>query len=323
MPLADIGGEVTDYALENIEKAVGKINAEIVERQACLDKNSKRSNCDPVESEKAKLKYLRSESAIVKAVFKPLGGGIPPFTNSGSWMESHKFKAQPARYKTSFGDSIFKAFPSDYWTISDTVKLYGIEFGTDKIAHIFQQGYTYYKIYERARAKGLTHEQAAQKAFRWGQMTERTYYGILISGVYSNGDLASNFAGMKFYQGLTRDIKIGEKMRPAILILKDGVWKFNERVNLREQLLKPFISDHLNEALNPSIFIKLFWFDSCVRETVKEKSCVGWREKFPNLTRAEFAKTTGELKLWFGEDYGHKNSSHFIMIADTCFIDKD
>ena len=150
VPLADIGGEVTDYTLENIEKAIGKINAEIAEQQACLDKNSKRSNCDSVEKEKAKLKYLRSEAAVVKAVFKPLGGGIPPFTSSGSWMESHEFKAQPARYKTSFGDSIFKAFPSDYWTISDTVKLYGIEFGTDKIAHIFQQGYTYYKIYERA-----------------------------------------------------------------------------------------------------------------------------------------------------------------------------
>ena len=77
-------------------------------------KNSKKSNCDSVEKEKAKLKYLRSEAAIVKAVFKPLGGGIPPFTNSGSWMEKHKFKAQPARYKTSFGDSIFKVFPSDY-----------------------------------------------------------------------------------------------------------------------------------------------------------------------------------------------------------------
>ena len=254
-----------------------------------------------------------------KAVFKPLGGGIPPFTSSGSWMEKHEFKAQPARYKTSFGDSIFKAFPSDYWTISDTVKLYGIEFGTDKIAHIFQQGYTYYKIYERARAKGLSHEQAARKAFKWGRMTERTYYGVLISGLYSNGDLAANFAGMKFYQGLTREIKIGDEMRPAILVLDGGVWKFNENVNLREQLLKPFISEHLNEALNPSIFIKLFRFDSCVRKTVKEKSCPQWREKFPKMTKSDFAAITENLKLWHGEDYGHKDSDRFITIADTCF----
>ena len=319
VPLADIGGEVTDYTLENIEKAVGKINAEIVEHQACLDKTSKKSNCDSIEKEKAKLKYLRSEAAVVKAVFRPLGGGIPPFTNSGTWMEKHEFTAQPARYKTSFGDSIFKAFPSDYWTISDTVKIYGVEFGTDKIAHIFQQGYTYYKIVERAEKKKISPERALKKAVNWGRMTEKTYYGTLISGVFSNGDLAANYAGMKFYQGLISEIKIGNKTRPPILILENGFWKFNEKINLREVLLKPFISDHFNEALNPSIFIKAFWFDSCVRETVKEKSCAGWRKQFPNYTKADFAAITENLKLWHGEDYGYKKSSHFITIADACF----
>jgi len=319
VPLAGIGDEVTDYAADNIEKAFEKINAKILERQDCLEKKTKRGNCDSVEKETAKLKYLRSETAIAKEVFRLLGDGIPPFTNSGTWMEQHEFKAQPARYKTSFDDTIFKAFPSDYLMISHTVNLYGSQFGTDKIAHFFQQGFTYYKIVERAKAKGLTEEQSTRKANEWGQKTERTYYGNLISGLYSNGDLAANFAGMKFYQGLTREIKIGGKTRAAILILDDGFWKFNAPETLSENLLKPLISDHFNEALNPSIFIKLFRFDSTVRKIVGKKSCPQWRENFPNMTGDDFAAVTENLKLWHGENYGHRNSDRFITIADTCF----
>lgn len=318
-PLADIGDEVSDYAAENIEKAFGKINAGIAESQICLERKSKKTNCDSVEKEKAKLKYLRSEAALAREIFKLLGGGIPPFTNSGTWMEKHEFKASPARYKTSFKNSIFKAFPPVYWTISETVRIYGAEFGTDKIAHFFQQGYTYYKIIERAENKKMSPARALKKATNWGRMTEKTYYGVLVSGVFSNGDLAANYAGMKFYQSLTREIKIGGKTRPPVLILENGFWKFNEKINLREVLLKPFITDHFNEALNPSIFIKAFWFDSSVRATVRRKSCAGWREQFPNYSKKDFAEITENLRLWHGEDYGHKKSSHFITIADACF----
>ncbi len=321
VPLADIGDEVSDYTEENVRKAVRKINEEILKHKACLDKNSKKTNCDSVEKETAKLAELRSEDALVKAVFKPLGGGIPPFTNSGTWMEKHKFKGQPARFRTSFSDSIYKIIPTSYLTISDTVNLYGFEFGTDKIAHIFQQGYTYYKIYEGAIEKGLSPEKAAKKAFDYGKRTESTYYGYFVSGVYSNGDLAANFAGMKFYQGLTKEMKIGDKMRPPIFILQDGVWKFKDEKTLRENLLKPFISNHLNEALNPSVYFKLFWLDSSVRKTVKKQSCPQWRKQFPDKTQTDFADITENLKLWHNEDYGHKNSKHFITIANSCFIE--
>jgi hypothetical protein len=323
VPLADIGDEVSDYTEENVRKAVGKINEEILKHQACLDKNSKKTNCGSIEEERVKLENLRSEDAIARKVFKLLGGGIPPFTNSGTWMEKHKFKGQPARFRTSFSDSIYKIIPTSYLTISDTVNLYGDEFGTDKIAHIFQQGYTYYKIYERAIAKGLSPEEAARKANKYGKRTESTYYGYFVSGVYSNGDLAANFAGMKFYQGLTQDVKIGENVRPAVLVLQDGVWKFKDENNLRETLLKPFISNHLNEALNPSVYFKLFWLDSCVRKTVKKQSCARWRKQFSDKTQADFAEITENLKLWHGEDYGHKNSSHFITIANSCFVEND
>lgn len=318
-PLADIGDEVSQYTEDNLRKAVEKLNTKISFAENCLAKKTKKEKCDSPEKERAKLEFLRSEEAVARVFYKLVGTGIPPFTASGSWMESHKFINQPARYKTSFRKSIFFVYPTNYVGISSTVNLYGAQFGTDKIAHIFQQGYSYYKIYNRALAKGLTPDEAEKKAIKWGKFTEHTYYGMIISNVFSNADLCANFAGLKFYQGLTREIKIGNKTKPAVLTLKNGVWKFNKNADLFEILLKPFISEHFNEALNPSIFFKYLGLRCYVRKTVKKQSCEQWFDKFPNLSRVELEKTSKSLTRWFGEDYGFKDSKNFITIANTCF----
>ena len=312
--LADIGDEVSDYTENNLRKVINKINAEIIFRQNCLENRAE--NCKSAEKERANLKYLRSEEAISREVYKLLGAGFIPSTKSGTWMNSHEFKAQPARYKTSYGDSIFRLVPTNYLTISPTVKLYGAQFGTDKIAHLFQQGYVYYKKYKNGLGRGLSADEAAKKAVRWGKTSEQTYFGTLVSGVYSNGDLAANYAGMKFYQGLTHEIKIGENLIPPILYLKNGVWKINENISLRDTLLKPFISNHFNEALNPSKFIA--GLRSSVRGIVRKKSCEAWRKQYSNLTQADFEKISNDLKLWHGEDYGFSDSDKFVTIANTC-----
>ncbi len=322
-PLADIGDEVSQYAEENITKAVNKLNAEITERQVCLEKNvadAKKTKCDSPEKVRTKLAYLRSEAAVAREVYKRLGDGIIPFTKSGSWMESHDFKAQPARYKTGFGKSIFRIFLINYLTISKTVNIYGAQFGTDKIAHFFQQGFGYYIRYNKALAAGLKPDEAENEAVRWGQLTERTFYGTLASGVYSNADLCANYVGMKFYQNLTRDVKIEDSIKPAILRLENGIWKFNEQAELHENLLKPFISDHLNEALNPSIFI--VGLRSFVRRTVRKQSCKQWFAAYPNLSQIELTEKTEALRLWNGKDYGFKDSKNFVTIANTCFDGK-
>jgi hypothetical protein len=314
-PLADIGDEVSEYVEDNLQKAVGKLNTKISESQNCLDNRGK--NCEPTEKEREKLEYLRSEEALAREVYNLLGAGFIPSTKSGTWMNSHKFRAQPARYKTSYGDTIYRLVPTNYFTISPTVKIYGFQFGTDKIAHIFQQGYTYYTKYRRESKKDLSPDETAKKAVRWGKITEQTYFGTMVSGVYSNGDLAANYAGMKFYLGLTREIRIGEMVRPPILVVKDGIWKFNENINLRENLLKPFISNHFNEAFNPSKYS--FFLRSSVRGIVRKKDCEGWRKQYPNFTPNDFDNISQPLRLWYGEDYGFSASENSITIANTCF----
>ncbi len=200
--------------------------------------------------------------------------------------------------------------------------MFGSEFGTDKMAHFFEQGYEYYEIYKRGLEKGLTEDEAIQKAVKWGRKTEKTYYGTLVSGVYSNADLYSNYAGLKFYLGLTKEIKIGNTLRPQILILKNGFWTYNEKIDSREILLKPFISRHLNEAYNPSKYFNVLGFRSYIRRVVRKQSCGQWFKRFPNLDKAELEATTKSLELWNGEDYGFTPSEKFITIANTCFDEK-
>ena len=318
IPLADIGAEVAEYTEDNIRVAIARINDEIMAGQRCLENPSgKRRGCGKDSSVRDRLEHLRSESAVVRGVYDRLGYGIIAFARAGTWMDKHDFRAQPARYKTSYGRSIFVYLPTDYFTISPTVNMYGVSLGTDKIAHFFQQGYTYYMIAKKATAKGAARDLAVRKAVNWGRMTELTYYGTLVGGVFSNADLFANYAGMKFYEGLTRSITIGGQTRQPTLVLKDGIWVFNETQRIEESPLKPFVSDHMNEALNPSLFVP--FLRSSVRSIVRKQSCPQWRAAYPERKKEYYDAATRSLSSWYGEGYGFRQSDKFVTIGNTCF----
>ena len=319
-PLFDIGDEVSGYVEDNLKAAVDRINADIVLHQSCLDPTAaKDTKCSSAESEMKKLAELRANDAVAKELFKLVGDGNLFITSTGKWFKKHKFSQEPARYKAPYTESIYLTNPIDYMTLSPTVKLYGTEFGTDKIEHLFQQGYKYYKIYTQAVTDGKTPEEATKKAVKWGQRTERTYFGMLISGVYSNADLYANYAGLKFYLSLTSAMQIGTNARQPILILKDGVWKLKDAENLRADLIKPFLTDHLNEALNPSGYSFLLY--PFVKDIVRKTDCAKWKKQYPNLTAAEINTHSADLTLWNGEDYGFAKKGSMVKLADVCFAD--
>ncbi len=315
VPLADIGDEVSQYVEENLRLVVDKVNADISKGQKCIEV-PKAEGCGSADAEIKKLSYLRSNNAIARELFKRIGDGSLMFTKFGKWMNSHKFTAQPASYKTSYRESIFIFMPYDYFTISPTVRLFGSEFGIDKLEHFFQQGYKYYTIETEAIAKGVSIEEAAKKAVKWGQRTERTYYGLLVSGVYSNADLYANYAGMKFYAGLNAPLRIGKVERSPIVVLIVGKWVLDSE-HLNERLLKPFLTDHMNEALNPSSYA--FNLFPSVRRAVKKYGCPEWRQAYPDLTQTAISERSKALELWNGEDYGFTKRSRMVTIADTCF----
>lgn len=312
VPLADIGDEVTEYAEEKVRSAIAELNKEIVESEACRERR-----CKQALKIEERLRYLRSEEALAREVFKRLGDGIVPFTKSGTWMNRHKFRGQPARYTPGYSESIYAIFPTNYFTISPTVKIYGVEMGTDKIAHIFQQGYTYYRIYAEAVAKGAAPKAATARAVKWGRQSEHTYYGTFVSGVYSNADLFANYVGMEFYHGLAHETKVAGVTRPAIAELADGRWQIATGVDLKAKLIKPYMTEHMNEALNPSMYIA--GLRSSVRKKVRKRSCPLWLAAFPNATREIYAAKARELETWNGLDYGHRRNSEPVSIADTCY----
>jgi hypothetical protein len=321
VPLADIGDEVTQYVADNIEEAIKRLNAQIALHQGCLDAPAaKDTRCGSVEHESQKLAYLRSNDALAKEVFLPLGDGNIFVSKSGQWMNSHRFSHSPERYKAEYTESIYIAELIDYATLSPTVRLYGVEFGTDKIDHMFQQGYKYYRLYRDAVRGGRTPEEAQKQAVKWGQMTERTYYGLLVSGVYSNADLAANFAGLRFYQGLSQPLEINGKTRPAMLALHNGRWECASNVDRNETLLKPLLSDHLNEALNPSGYTALLY--PFVLSAVKDKSCPKWRKAYPQLNAVDLGKQSQSLERWNNEDYGFAQSTRMVRLAGLCFGDE-
>lgn len=324
-PLADIGDEFTQYLWDNIFTAAAHLNADIDAHERCVrsqyvsEGSIQALKCASEATERKKLAELQSPDALAKAVYKLLGDGTIFTSHTGDWLTTHNFAHTPARYKTSFTDSIFVTMPIDYATLSPTVRVNGVEMGTDKFDHFFQQGYRYYTIYSRELANGKTPEQAAKKAVSWGKMTEKTIYGYLVSGVFSNADLFANYAGMKFYLGLTQPLKLSDTARPPTFTLVEGRWHVNASADERADLLKPFISDHMNEALNPSGFTFLVY--PTVRRVVKKKSCPQWRTAFPSLTRDDISARTKSLELWNGEDYGFSRRSKMVTLADTCFGD--
>ena len=317
VPLADIGDEVSEYVEANLRAALAKVNAEIAQHQACLvAANVNGTNCSNSETERGKLAYLRSNDAIAKELFKLLGDGNIFVSKIGKWMNAHEFRAVPSRYKADYLRSIYVTAPINYATLSPTVRLYDIEFGTDKLDHFFQQGYKYYTIQKYAVSRGVTQEQGETKAIKWGQKTERTYFGLLVSGVYSNADLYANFAGMRFYQGLTEPLLIGNQTRYPPVVLKDGAWTVDD-ATLRENLLKPFISGHLNEAVNPSGYA--FTIFGSVRRAVKKYACPEWQKMYPDLTSDVLTSRSKAVEFWNGEDYGYTKRNRTANIAEICF----
>lgn len=320
VPLADIGGEVSKYVEDSVLAAVDKVNGDIASQEACLKKDALRpESCGSLADVTRKLAFLRSNDAVALEVYKLQGEGSLFTTKIGKWFKNHKFANTPDRYKIAYSRSIYVFMPLDYSTMSPTVNLFGTELGTDKIEHFFQQGYKYYTIRAGEIAKGRTTSEAESKAVKWGQRTERTYFGLVVSGVYSNADLYANYAGMKFYASLTAAEKIGDTVRRPVLSLEGGRWALNKDNDLRNSLIKPFVTDHLNEALNLSGYaINIY---PTVKRVVRNQACPEWRERLPAARKDDLDSRSASLTKWEGQDYGFAAKGWSVPLGSTCFGD--
>lgn len=214
--------------------------------------------------------------------------------------------------------------PFNAWQCA-TIRAFGVYFGTDKIGHFTDMGMHYYRAYREARSKGADETKATAAAVKMGCYgpiySERGILGLATAGAYSNADLVANYMGMCFYRNLTEPVMLKGVERPPLLIKDGKYWKLAEHVRVDSDFFSWFVSDHYNEALNPSMYRADL--REKIRKTIVERRrdvLLRYADPNGNCWSAErFETTSRELLRYYGVDYGHEGDKELLTIPRLCF----
>jgi hypothetical protein len=317
----DLGRFVSYASYTAIKKGMDKTNARIARAVRSHDR--------------AEVDALTSPDEIASAVHAAYGPAYNQIEDLETVIRNKKLQDRfPGRIlgftppRWIYHDTHFVLDPRkinmSLWRAS-TIEVYGTYLGTDKLGHFHDMGYIYYTNYRSALRRGATEDEALRRGVDvgiYGVLSERGILGEVSSGMYSNGDLAANYVGMKFYQNLTRPVMLKGKEHPPLLVADGPYWSMNPDVFRDVDFFRAYVSDHFDEALNPCLYF------GGIREgivrAVKERaeSLRAWyadadgrerpREFFDNLARG--------LSTYYGEDYGHRgDDSTLVTIGNTCF----
>jgi hypothetical protein len=234
------------------------------------------------------------------------------------WAKNIRVAEGPVVFRPSVFDSIYRValspVPASFLFDSPTVHVHGYYLGTDKIDHFFQQGHQYFELVMKNEAGGADAAGAIATAVAHGVKQEHKYYGTLASGVYSNGDLAANYAGMKFYLNLRHPVRIGERVWPPLLERSRVGWRLRPGIN-PDLLLEPFVSNHLDESLNPS---RYRLSRGSIRSLIRDR-CDRWVQFYADRLGLVAPSGVSFATNWFGEEYGHwLPPADEISIATEC-----
>ena len=341
--LADVGSDMSVFIYNQINVALVKINKDIIELPGQIETLKmqiiRESNPKKVKKLKialldltTRLDLIKTPTGITQAVYQEIGGrftwedqrdgvfGLPlsmiPYPKN--IKDNKRITYVPSKFKNIYAYAGFhRIISSSYFVFCSSLKMFGIYLGVDKLGHMFNQGYEYFNLYHNELNRTQDAKQAMTNVVDWGRSTENGMYGAIVDGVYSNGDLAANFAGFHFYQNLLYPITLSEKTYlPILKINEDHTVEFNSENLIDEKdLLVPFFSHHLNEALNPSHYELLQ--RKVVKVAVKNR-CERVRNFYELTSSSEAATLTEGLFSWHGMDYGHR-SDDLLRIDQICF----
>jgi hypothetical protein len=210
---------------------------------------------------------------------------------------------------------------------ASTVNIDGTLLGTDKLIHFLQLGRIYHSSYAKAVDQGMDPEEARARAVKLsagGQplLSESGFLGMVTTGVRSNADLASDYAGFKFYQNLTEEIQWGDRKVPPMLVRDGYIWRVNDHVNPFSDFFVQFVSPHWNEAFNYNVYA--FYTDNLVGKMLEQR-CLDLVDLYLDPRgnrrgRQQFEALEEELSTLYGEDYGWRGEGdEAISIANLCF----
>ena len=208
---------------------------------------------------------------------------------------------------------------------SSTMKVYGVYLGTDKLGHFTDEGIAYYFAWRAARDGGASEHDAVAAAVRLGTdglMSESGMLGLMANADYANGDVAANFAGFLFYRNLTEPMMLKGRVMPAMLVREGDYWKIAEDVRPDSGFFSRFVSDHLDEALNPGYFDD--YLRPALRDAVRARRAALLQHYCDDQgrphDRAWFDQKLRELRTYWGVDYGHRGKyNELVSIGCCCF----
>ncbi len=208
-----------------------------------------------------------------------------------------------------------------------TVSADGKLFGTDKIIHFIHVGRIHHSSYVAARQRGIGEWEAVARGIQLSTgnnvvVSEGWLLGMGTTGVWSNADLAADYAGFKFYRNLTEEVRIGDRVMAPMLTRQGPYWRVNDQVHADSDFFTAFITPHWNEALNPNVYAALF--NAKMRAILRDRcaDALDWYRDERGRPRSwrQFADIEAELSTYYGEDYGYQGAGKdTVSIAAICF----
>lgn len=319
--LAEFGGETSWIIWEHLKPIVEQTNAAIRDNRF----KAEISTTQPGRRYRLReIEKMSTETYLAHQLYRAIGRGFPKVRIEGLAQDAAQVHPQqPAIYYTRYSESIYSgtalARPLNLVAVQPTVLLHGVYCGTDKLGHMLQQGYEYYEDFMDELEDGRAPGECYAEAVDGGVGQENGIYGRIPSGTYSNADLASNYAGLKFYLNLARPVRIGDRIEPPLLIYDDEHgWVFNEDAWYRwgGGLIEPFVSEHFSEAKNPPHYD--WTMRGGIRDSVAERGAA-W-VAFHHTNHVQEARRLQSMATWFGEPYGHSGWDDVITIVNAYFM---
>ena len=320
---ADLGGFLETLHTYAIESGVDKVNSRI----------ERALNLKAPQSREYALSHAHGPSHLAEAVaecFGPAPYEMPIIEKSLKHHGAQEaFPGQLIRHY-DISMNLRGRMPLDprglfMLSQSSTIRADGVYFGTDKLVHFHQLGRQYYHHYRNLIEQDLEPEDARRKTIQHfaheAVLAESHLFGTLLTGIYSNADMAANYIGFLFLINLTERVSLQGEWREPLVVRCGLFWRVNDHVYPGSGWFRPFISHHLNEALNPNRYDKTM--RPHIHRLLEDRaaSIVDFYTTQAGMPRApsHFEELARELSNYHGEPYGH--SGHFeelMHIGNTC-----
>jgi ankyrin repeat protein len=315
----DLGPFASRYFYRAINRGVIAQNGRI--RQA-IDNHMPASEIESLQSADAIVAAVNGEFPYAVNIIEDFDHKVQESAMRERWP-GHLPGYMPPASMTKY--LMYPFNPMRAWDCA-TVKCYGVYLGADKIGHFTDMGMHYYNAWRGARKRGASEEDALAAAVAVGTddplMSEKTVLGWWTAADYSNADLVSNYTGFLFYRNLTEPIMLKGQMRPPMLVRDGACWKIAPHVRMDSDFFAWFISEHLDEAMNPGFFLE-FMRDG-MRGLATEWSVNVLEHRVdPNGVRRSpswFLAKARELRAYYGANYGHLGGDEdLVLISKACF----